>query len=145
MRRLSPRDVIKYALMVAERLGVKMVGVDATLHKFKKDFGTPVPEIYFGNGAQLWVDKHYIAYSWDHKPEIHYVYMDGFHIREECFWYSEGKSEVPGDFLPDSIRDQFVFAYEKTDGCMNHGCIWYHQIINAGVLQKYPQISANVQ
>ena len=59
---------------------------------------------------QLWIDRHYIAYSRFNEEPVHYVYVTKVHIDEEIKAYKRN--------LPKSIEAEFSKAslhMEKTD------------------------------
>ena len=74
-------DILKIAEATAVRLGIRIKDSDLILQNMKPKPG--IVTILYSDDFTLWVDKHYIAYGDNSKPEIVYVFTDEVHAHEE--------------------------------------------------------------
>jgi len=74
-------DILEIARKTAVRLGIRIKDPALVLSNMKPFIG--VTTILYNRDFTLWIDKHYIAYSDNFKPEVVYVFADEEHIGEE--------------------------------------------------------------
>ena len=78
---MTHTEILALAQKTAERLGIRIKDPALVLNNMKPKTG--IATIQYNEDFTLWIDKHYIAYSENLKPEIIYVYVDSEHISEE--------------------------------------------------------------
>lgn len=108
LKKLRREEVASLAQLTASK-------IDSLIPKYElKEFlksGLPftVCTLY----TQIWVDRHYVAFSHINDGKIRYVYMDEYHYNDtksddlSC----EARSGEP--LLPDYLRQQFKYASTK--------------------------------
>lgn len=101
-------DVIAFCCDAGQIFNITMPDSTILLKEFGSDI--PLPFMLSSDTVQLWVDRHYIAYSHFNQDVIHYVYVTKVHIDEEVKAYKR--------ILPKSIESEFSKAawhMDKTD------------------------------
>jgi hypothetical protein len=78
---MNHEDISELARVTANRLGIPISDPALVLSNMKPPTG--ITSILYKGNFTLWVDKHYIAYGNDRKPEVVYVFADREHIGEE--------------------------------------------------------------
>jgi hypothetical protein len=78
---MNHEDILELARATANRLGIPISDPALVLSNMKPPTG--ITSILYKGDFTLWVDKHYIAYGNDRKPEVVYVFADKEHISEE--------------------------------------------------------------
>jgi mRNA interferase MazF len=78
---MSHTDILELAREVAAWLGIRIKDPALVLRNMKPSTG--ITTILYNEDYTLWIDKRYIAYSDNAKPEIVYVFTDTEHVKEE--------------------------------------------------------------
>jgi hypothetical protein len=104
---LSADDVAMLAVISAESLGMNTTPTADALATQLKQFKA-LPEVFSDGLLRMWVDKLYIAYSFETEETVHYIYLTDLHIKEEQRSYALA-SRLRGRtiHLPSDITEQF--------------------------------------
>lgn len=104
---LDAREVAVHAALCARALGMLRVpSIDDLAAYLRQRDAYPV--MFTDGRIRMWVDRLYIAYSYERSVSVHYVYVTDRHIEEELRSYTYA-SMLRGKriFLPFDIRRQF--------------------------------------
>ena len=74
-------DILKLAQETAVKLGIRIDDPALVLENMMPRIGTAT--VFSNEDYTLWIDRHYIAYTYNFKPEIVYVFTDKVHVSEE--------------------------------------------------------------
>jgi hypothetical protein len=74
-------DILKLAQETAVKLGIRIDDPALVLENMMPRIGTAT--VFSNEDYSLWIDRHYIAYTINFKPEIVYVFTDKVHVSEE--------------------------------------------------------------
>jgi len=107
---LNADEVAMLAVTSAERLRMKKIpSADSLVIVLKQR--NPMPKVFSDGIVRMWVDKLYVAYSYEFSDKVHYIYVTDCHINEEVRSYAVAsilrKKEVS---LPRDILGQFYKA-----------------------------------
>ena len=78
---MTHADILELARETGARLGISIKDPALILRNMKPKFG--ITTILRSKDYILWIDRHYIAYSDNFKPEVVYVFADEEHVSEE--------------------------------------------------------------
>ena len=78
---MSHEDILELARVTAKLLGIRIKDPVLVLSGMKPKIG--IITILYNKKFTLWIDRHYIAYGDNFKPEVVYVFADTEHISEE--------------------------------------------------------------
>jgi len=78
---MNHEDILELARETADRLGIRIKDPALVLNNMKPAIG--ITTILYNEDFTLWIDKRYIAYGDNFKPEIVYVFADEEHVSEE--------------------------------------------------------------
>jgi hypothetical protein len=78
---MTHADILELAQKVAGRLGIRINDPALVLSNMKPKTG--ITTKLYNKGFTLWIDKHYIAYCDNFKPDVVYVFCDEEHVTEE--------------------------------------------------------------
>jgi hypothetical protein len=109
---LSAYDVCIFAVELADKLNMlKIPTIEELLLLVNKRNAL---QVVFSDGLiKMWVDKLYIAYSFEYEQEIHYAYVSDIHIREETISFTNARFTRHKNInLPIDIQKQFEKATE---------------------------------
>jgi hypothetical protein len=104
-----PYDVVmKVAQETADVLGI-MINDPASIMENMTSI-VPMPTILENWKYTLWIDKHYIAYAHNFKPEVSYVIVGRGHILEELRSVCKRLQDNESSVMLASIKSQLEFA-----------------------------------
>jgi hypothetical protein len=78
--KLTQSQIITLATMVAEDVGIT---INRSAIRIILTASPSMPAIFRSDAVQLWVDRYYIAYSYEDEIPVHYVFINEKHAREE--------------------------------------------------------------
>ena len=108
---MNHADILELAQATAKRLGIRVENTALVLKNMKPRVG--IATILCNKNYTLWVDRHYVAYADNSKPEIVYVFADEDHISEElrsvCKRITNEKSDYALKTLM-SAKEQLLLA-----------------------------------
>jgi hypothetical protein len=79
--KMPHEDILELARAVAGQLGIRITDPALVLANLIPKTG--ITTILYNEDYILWIDKHYIAYGHNFKPEVVYVFADKEHVSEE--------------------------------------------------------------
>ena len=100
---MTSTQIVDLASLVASDLG--MLGLDekTLLEDIKRN--PPMPTILSDTRNQMWVDRHYVAYSSVQEQLVHYMYIAKEHATEELRdLRNDGVGAIDHDLRKDIIR-----------------------------------------
>jgi hypothetical protein len=78
---MNDSEILTLAEKLATELGIAVKNKNAILKNMRRK-GCPTTTILRNRDCTLWIDKHYVAFSEDDKPNIRYVFITRRHIAE---------------------------------------------------------------
>lgn len=109
---LSIIEVLALAEKIAVGLGLAIQNKDELADSLVSI--QALPQIYKNGIVSLWVDRHYIAYSYEDSENIEYVYVAKNHIEEERESYAvASRHRCYCIELPVQIDEQFTIAQNE--------------------------------
>jgi hypothetical protein len=110
---MNHENILELARVTADRLGIPINDPALVLSNMKPSTG--ITSILYKGDLVLWVDKHYVAYGSNRKPEVVYIYADAEHVREELLSVLERMKKEKSPYYMKtlmSVKEQLQLANE---------------------------------